>query len=211
MILNYNYENNYSRNLLVKKEQGTLFVVSGPSGVGKTTVVTEFLRQYHEDYQVSRMVTYTTKAPRLNEVQGVDYHFITQSEFERKVADGFFLEWSGEYGACYGTPAHVLNDIVTGSSYVLIIDRLGAAQVIAKHPRSILIWIQVSSIDLLSNRLKSRKTDSLDQIQTRLFLAKKEIEQELHFPMYHYHVMNDDLKAAIEGVSAIILPRCFSF
>jgi guanylate kinase len=211
MILNYNYENNYSRDLLVKQEQGTLFIVSGPSGVGKTTVVTEFLRQYDRDYQVSRMVTYTTKSPRLNEVQGVDYHFITQSEFERKVVDGFFLEWSGEYGACYGTPAHVLNDIVSGRSYVLVIDRLGAAQIIEKYPNAILIWIEVSSMDLLSNRLKSRKTDSLDQIQTRLFLAKKEIEQESHFPMYHYHVMNDDLKASVERVSTIILPRCFSF
>lgn len=191
----------------MKQEQGALFIVSGPSGVGKTTAVTKFLQQYDKDYKVSRMVTYTTKTPRSTEVDGVDYHFISQSEFERKILDGFFLEWSGEYGACYGTPAHVLRDIATGESFILVIDRLGAAQIVEKYPRAVLIWIQVSSVDMLSIRLASRKTDSIDQIQTRLFLAKKEIEQETHFPMYHYHVMNDDLSVAVEGLSAVVVPR----
>lgn len=193
----------------MKQEQGVLFIVSGPSGVGKTTVVTEYLRQYDKDYQVSRMVTYTTKSPRSTETHGADYHFITQSEFERKIADGFFLEWSGEYGACYGTPAHVIKDVEAGKSFILVIDRLGAAQIVEKYSSAVLIWIQVSSVDVLSDRLYMRKTDSFDQIQTRLFLAKKEIEQESHVPMYHYHIMNDALKLAIEGLSAIISPRCF--
>ncbi len=192
----------------MEQQQGALFIVSGPSGVGKTTVVTEFLRQYGQDYQVSRMVTYTTKVPRSTEIHGADYHFITQAEFERKVADDFFLEWSGEYGACYGTPAHVVRDVIEGKSFILVIDRVGAAQVIEKYPHVVLIWIQVSSADMLSDRLKSRKTESFDQIQTRLFLAKKEIEQESHDPMYHYHIMNDELKSAVEGVSSIIVPRC---
>ncbi|MDP3788095.1 MAG: guanylate kinase [Candidatus Chromulinivorax sp.] len=192
----------------MKEQQGALFIVSGPSGVGKTTVVTEFLRRYGQDYQVSRMVTYTTKVPRSTEVHGADYHFITQSEFERKIADGFFLEWSGEYGACYGTPVHVVEDVSKGQSFILVIDRVGAAQVIAKYPHVVLIWIQISSMDMLSDRLNARKTESIGQIQTRLFLAKKEIEQEAHFPMYHYHVMNDELKSAVEGISAIITSRC---
>ncbi len=198
----------YSRNFFVKQEQGALFIVSGPSGVGKTTVVTEFLQQCSKNYRVSRAVTYTTKSPRSTEVHGTDYHFVTQSEFERKVADGFFVEWSGEYGACYGTPVHVMKDIDEGESFILVIDRVGAAQIIEKYPHVVLIWIQVSSMDMLAHRLNSRKTESLDQIQTRLFLAKKEIEQESHFPMYHYHIMNDELKSAVEGVSAIITPRC---
>ncbi len=193
----------------MKQEQGTLFIVSGPSGVGKTTVVTEFLRQCHQDYRVSRMVTYTTKSPRRTEVDGVDYHFITQSEFERKITDGFFLEWSGEYGAYYGTPLYVIKDVEVGNSYILVIDRLGAAQIVEKYPQAVLIWVQVSSLDVLSDRLVRRKTDSLDQIQTRLLLAKKEIDQESHSPMYGYHVDNDDLSTAVEGLSAIVLPGCF--
>ncbi|MBP6869475.1 hypothetical protein KBC04_01135 [Candidatus Babeliales bacterium] len=191
----------------MKQEQGRLFVVSGPSGVGKTTVVTEFLKQYGHLYQIGRVVTYTTKTPRSTEVDGIDYHFISQAEFERKVKDGFFLEWSGEYGACYGTPAHIIKDIEKGFSYILVIDRVGTAQIIEKYPATILIWIQVLSMDLLSERLKSRKTDSFEQIQTRLFLAKKEIEQELHFPMYHYHVSNNVLKDAVAAVFGVITPR----
>lgn len=193
----------------MEQKRGTLFIVSGPSGVGKTTVVTEYLRQHGKDYQVSRMATYTTKTPRSTEINGVDYHFITQVEFERKIADGFFLEWSGEYGACYGTPAHVIEDVKAGKSLILVIDRLGAAQIVAKYPLAVLIWIQVSSVDVLSDRLRARKTDSFDQIQTRLFLAKKEIEQEAHAPMYHYHIANDALKLAVEALSAVISPRCF--
>ncbi len=105
----------------MKQEQGVLFIVSGPSGVGKTTVVTEFLRQQGADYNVSRLVTYTTKSPRSTEVHGSDYHFITQAEFERKIADDFFLEWSGEYGALYGTPLCVIDDLALGalSGYVI--------------------------------------------------------------------------------------------
>ena len=209
MILNYENENNYSRILLVKQELGTLFIVSGPSGVGKTTAVTKFLQQHGKDYEVSRVVTYTTKTPRVTEVQGLDYHFITQAEFERKISDGFFLEWSGEYGACYGTPAHIMKELAHGKSFILIIDRIGAAQIIKNHPRAVLVWIQISSMDVLADRLASRKTDSLEQIQIRLLLAKKEIEQESHLPMYHYHVVNDDLKLAVQGLFSVITPRCF--
>lgn len=193
----------------MKTESGTLFIVSGPSGVGKTTLVTEFLKEHGNDYKVSRVVTYTTKIPRVTEVHGFDYHFISQSEFERKVRDDFFLEWSGEYGACYGTPAYIVDDLKRGNSFVLVIDRVGAAQIIAKYPDVVLIWITISSMDLLLQRLSSRKTDSLEQIQTRMLLAKKEIEQELHIPMYHYHIANNDLKVALEGLSGVILPRVF--
>lgn len=189
----------------MKVKQGALFIVSGPSGVGKTTVVTEFLRQHAKSYNISRAVTYTTKTPRSTEVHGIDYHFITQAEFERKVAEGFFLEWSGEYGACYGTPVDVITDVAAGKSAILVIDRVGAAQIVKQYPAVVLIWIQVSSVTMLAERLKLRQTDSFEQIQTRLFLARKEIEQELHAPMYHYHVMNDDLKVAVQRLSDVIL------
>jgi len=207
-ILNYEGKNNRLGNLFVKLKTGTLFIVSGPSGVGKTTVVTEFLKQYGTDYKISRAVTYTTKTPRVNEAHGVDYHFITQSEFERKVQDNFFLEWSGEYGACYGTPAHLLNAIKDERSFILVIDRVGAAQILAQHQQAVLIWIEVSSIELLVERLNFRKTESQEQIQTRLMLAKKEIEQERCMPMYHYHIENNDLKVAVQKLFDVVVPRC---
>jgi guanylate kinase len=193
----------------VKTESGTLFIVSGPSGIGKTTVVTEFLKEHGHHYKISRAVTYTTKKPRVTEVHGTDYHFISQPEFERKVQDGFFLEWSGEYGACYGTPMQVIDDLKCGNSFILVIDRVGAAQIVAKHPDVVLIWITISSMEVLLERLSSRKTDSLEQIQVRMGLAKKEIEQEKHLPMYHYHIANNDLKHALDAISEVVLPRIF--
>lgn len=209
MILNYDYENNCSRNLVVEKECGTLFIVSGPSGVGKTTIVTRCLQQYEKDYRIERMVTYTTKTPRVTEVHGIDYHFISQEEFDLKVAQDFFLEWSGEYGACYGTPSYVLEQLTAGISFVLVIDRAGAAQIIKKYPQAVLIWVQVSSMDALSDRLNKRKTESFEQIQTRLLLAKKEIEQESQFPMYHHYIVNNELKSAVESLFELFMPRCF--
>jgi len=192
----------------VKKEQGTLFIVSGPSGVGKTTVVTDFLRRYGKEYGVDRSVTYTTKVPRSTEVDGVDYHFITVSEFEQKVEEGFFLEWSGEYGAYYGTPVSVIDDLAVGKSCILVIDRLGAGQIIKKYPHTILIWVQVSSMLLLENRLKSRRTESFEQVQVRLLLAQKEIDQELESPLYRYYVVNDELKVAVQRIFVVISGFC---
>jgi len=192
----------------VSKHQGTLFIISGPSGVGKTTVVTQFLQQYHNLYKVSRVVTYTTRLPRVGDVDGIDYHFITQHEFERKVADEFFLEWSGEYGACYGTPAHVLHELTSGESKLLVIDRIGAEQIIKKYKHAVLIWIEVSDVSVLFDRLMKRNTEVSEQVQLRLLLAAKEIEQERVAPMYHYKIENDELNASVKGFFEIIAPRC---
>ncbi len=189
------------------KTQGKLFIVSGPSGVGKTTVVQHFLQKYSQNYQVDRVVTYTTKVARHNEVDGIDYHFIDQAEFERKISDGFFLEWSGQYGACYGTPVHIIEKLSSGQSYIIVIDRFGAEQILHHYKEAILIWIQVDHIKLLEQRLNLRKTDSFEQIQTRLILAQKEMEQELHNPLYHYHITNNELKVATDKLSELILPR----
>lgn len=189
------------------KTQGKLFIVSGPSGVGKTTVVQQFLQKHSQDYQVARVVTYTTKVARHNEVDGIDYHFIHQADFERKIAGGFFLEWSGQYGACYGTPAHIIEELSSGQSYIIVIDRFGAEQILHHYKEAILIWIQVDHIKLLEQRLNLRKTDSFEQIQTRLILARKEMEQELHNPLYHYHITNNELKMAIDKLSELVLPR----
>lgn len=193
----------------MEQQQGKLFIVSGPSGVGKTTLVVEFFKKNSQVFKIDRVVTYTTRAPRPGDVHGVDYYFIDSAEFEEKVQSGFFLEWSREYQACYGTPGYILDHIAQGLSYILVIDRAGAMQIVQQYSAAVLIWIQVSSMDLLSERLLLRKTESIDQIQTRLNLAKKEIDQEMNDPLYHYYIDNNDLNTALERLFDIVNKRAF--
>ncbi len=190
------------------KHQGKLFIISGPSGVGKTTLVINFLQQYKHEYHIDRVITYTTKQPRSTEICGVDYHFISQSEFQDKIENGFFLEWSGEYGAFYGTPLHIIDELALGASKILVIDRIGAAQIVKKHSQAILIWIEVSSHEVLFDRLIGRKTESLEQVHLRLSLAQKEINQEKNEPMYHCYIENDRMESAIQKIFDVIVPHC---
>lgn len=192
----------------MEKHQGKLFIVSGPSGVGKTTLVTTFLEQSQHLFSIDRVVTYTTKQPRPADVNGVDYHFVDQSDFDAKVEQGFFLEQSGEYGASYGTPIHIMYEIALGSSKILVIDRVGAAQIVKKHPQAVLVWIEVSSVSVLSDRLSARRTESFEQIQSRLLLAQKEIEEEKTSPMYHHSIENDQLNTAIQRLFDLIALYC---
>ena len=187
---------------------GGLFIVSGPSGVGKTTLVTEFLKLYQHVCNINRVVTYTTKQPRATEIDGIDYHFIAQSEFQEKIESGFFLEWSGEYGAFYGTPLHIIDELALGASKILVIDRVGTEQIIKKHPQTILVWIEVSCHQVLLNRLTVRKTESAEQVQVRFSLAQKEIDQEKNEPMYHCYIENDELELAVQRLFDIVVPRC---
>lgn len=188
----------------MKKQQGKLFIVSGPSGVGKTTLVTNFLEKNRNLFHIDRVITYSTKQPRSTEVHGVDYHFVEQADFDRKVQEGFFLENSGEYGASYGTPLHIMYEIEGGASKILVIDRIGAAQILKKHPHAVLVWIKVSSLSVLVDRLSKRNTESDDQINARLLLAQKEIQAENLCPMYHHYIDNDQLDKALASLFDII-------
>lgn len=192
----------------MKKQHGKLFIVSGPSGVGKTTVVTKFLEKGRHRFDIDRVVTFTTKKPRLTEVHGVDYHFVAQHDFDAKAQEGFFLEKSGEYGASYGTPIHIMYELPRGSSKILVIDRVGAAQIVKKHSDAVLVWVEVSSLAVLTDRLLGRNTESVEQVQSRLRLAEKEIEAERNAPMYHHYLQNDNLDSAITKFFDIVASYC---
>lgn len=192
----------------MKKQQGKLFIVSGPSGVGKTTVVTKFLEQCRHLFNIDRVITFTTKQPRSTEVHGIDYHFVGQQDFDAKAQEGFFLEKSGEYGASYGTPIHIMYELPYGSSKILVIDRVGAAQIMKKHPDVVLVWVEVSSLSILVDRLSKRNTESVEQVKSRLSLAEKEIEAERSAPMYHHYIQNDSLDEAIAKLLDIVTLHC---
>ena len=180
-------------------QQGILFVVSGPSGVGKTTLVNLFLKTYGQKFFVKRVITYTTRGLRPGDVHGVDYHFVSESEFLEKIKIGFFLEWSNAYGAYYGTSREILVDIESGQSQIVVIDRAGARAILGIYDKAVLVWVCVSSIKILSDRLFLRKSESFEQIQLRLSLAKKEIDEENHEPLYHFKIVNDSLNIALQS------------
>ncbi|MDP3889405.1 MAG: guanylate kinase [bacterium] len=179
---------------------GKLFIVSAPSGAGKTTLVNAVLGKLKLEYPIDRVITYTTKKARVGEQDGRDYHFISPIEFERRIKQNFFLEWSTAYNAYYGSPRQVLNDIQTGQSYILIIDRMGAEQVIKHTNDVVLVWIYTTNLQDIHQRLMGRATESPEVIQARINQAQKEIIREQKQPLYQYHLCNDDFDQAVHNL-----------
>ena len=110
--------------------RGKLFVVSAPSGAGKTTIVNFIVERYGHYFNLSRVVTYTTKKPHKSEKNGLDYYFVSKEEFEQKAKEDFFIEYSTAYGHYYGSPFHIVHDLDIGKSYILVIDQNGAKNVL---------------------------------------------------------------------------------
>ena len=185
-------------------KNGKLFVVSAPSGAGKTTLVRMVCDRIGKSCQLETVVTYTTKEPRNDEQDGKDYHFLSLVAFERKIADGFFIEWSAAYGHCYGSPRHILADLEKGLSYIVVVDRAGARSILEKYRDAILIWIYTENIEILAQRLRSRKTETNAQIVKRLKLAKQEIADERNNSFFDYHVLNDNAEDACQSIESII-------
>lgn len=181
-----------------------LFVVSGSSGAGKTTVVTAALKELQKNYPIKRVVTYTTRSARPGEVNGVHYHFITTDEFQEKIEEGFFLEWSNWYDSYYGSPKSILDDIKAGTSFIVILDQVGAKEVSTQYPQSILIWIQPSSLVELKRRLELRGKNSTEEIKSRLQKAEIEIKKVHQEKLYRHIIKNDELKTAVLDITSLI-------
>lgn len=189
---------------------GKLFIVSAPSGAGKTTLVRALIDRFGACYALERVITYTSKTPRNSEVHGHDYHFLSASEFEEKIEQNFFMEWSKAYDAYYGCPRHIIDHLSAGRSFVVIIDRVGAQQIALQCQDAVLIWLYTKTIDQLRNRLIVRNADMIDVIEKRLRRAQEEIDQELQAPLYHYHVLNDDFGKALKRIATIIKRELYS-
>jgi len=193
---------------------GKLFIVSAPSGAGKTTLVNNVIERLSPHFSIERVVTYTSRAIRSGEQPGKDYHFVPSKEFQQKIKDGFFLEWSGQYDHYYGTPAQVLSDLKSGSSRILVIDRVGARRLmdIYRDTSPILsqgiisIWIHTSNIEELHSRLVGRGKNTLEQICRRLEIAKQEMEEEVKTPMYQHTIINDVFSEAAQELEMLL--RC---
>lgn len=181
------------------RSRGLLFIVSAPSGAGKTTLV-ERLVQILPYLRMSR--SYTSRSIRAGEREGVDYNFISREDFHRMIETGAFLEWADVFGNYYGTAAADVEAMVAGGQdVVLVIDVQGARQVKARSVDHTAIFLLPPSFEILEQRLRGRSKDSEAQMQCRLATARSEASSYVD---YDYVVVNDDLEATVVRLQEII-------
>ena len=180
-------------------DTGKLFVISAPSGAGKTTLVRKALNRFKA---LSYSVSHTTRSPRENEQDGLDYFFISLEQFEQKITLEHWLEWAKVHDNYYGTSKEFVRErLEKGQSLLLDIDVQGAKQIMKSQLGLVSIFIMPPSFEVLSRRLLNRGTDSKQVITKRLENAKFEMTQK---DLYQYVVVNDNLDEAIEKLCWII-------
>ncbi|MDO8990906.1 MAG: guanylate kinase [Sideroxyarcus sp.] len=179
---------------------GNLFIVSAPSGAGKTSLVSALLKS---NQQIALSVSYTTRAPRPGETNGKDYHFISREMFLEMTKDGDFLESAEVYGNFYGTSQPwIEKQLAAGRDILLEIDWQGAAQVRKLMPHAISIFILPPSLSALETRLKGRGQDSDEVIARRLKAAQEDIS---HVAEFDYVIINDKLDEALRQLDAVVI------
>lgn len=180
--------------------KGLLFVVSAPSGAGKTTLCKELVNLVPG---LRHSISYTTRKPRPNEVHGREYYFVDEATFQAMVARNEFAEWAPVYGNLYGTPRSGLAELMDrGLDVLLEIDAQGAMQIKKKYEDGVYIYILPPSLEALRARLLQRGSDSPEEIARRLQKAREEVWS---YREYSYIVRNDDMKQALKELEAIVL------
>ncbi len=182
------------------QRRGLMFILSSPSGAGKTTIARRILA---EDGQIRLSISYTTRPIRPGEVHGRDYFFVGQDDFQRKVEAGEFLEWAEVFGHLYGTPkAEIKAGLKAGHDYLFDIDWQGTQQLYQRMEVDVVrVFLLPPSIDELQRRLSSRGTDSAEVVADRMARARSEIS---HWDGYDYVVVNDDIDACFAKVTGIL-------
>ncbi|MBE5745330.1 MAG: guanylate kinase [Clostridiales bacterium] len=178
--------------------KGKLIVVSGPSGVGKGTIV-KTLTKRRED--VVESVSCTTRAPREGEIHGREYYFLSKEEFLRRIEEDDFLEHDEHFGNFYGTPKSFVREQLKQKHVILEIDVVGALNAKKAFPESVLVMIAPPSMEELERRLKGRGTETDEEIANRMQRISYELSQQ---DKYDYVIINDDLETAITALSNVI-------
>lgn len=179
-----------------------VFVITGPSGVGKGTLIRGLMERLGGRDQLQLSVSATTRAPRPGEEDGVDYHFLSREEFDRRVAEGAFVEHADYAGRSYGTLRSELEDRVReGVPVVLEIEVQGARQVRAAMPEAVQVFIAPPSLAALRTRLIGRGTDDTEEVERRLRVAEEELTAQ---PEFAHVVVNDRLDEALERLTSVV-------
>ena len=188
--------------LLGKHQKGRVFVVSAPTGTGKTTLVDMLVKEFPS---VLANVSYTTRLPREGELEGVHYHFITESEFALKKAASDFLESVKLYDVAYGSSRQWVEEKTDkGFHVILVIDTQGALQ-LKGALNAVFIFIKPPSLDVLKERLIKRHTESSEMLEKRLAWVAQELQAARH---YDYQITNDDLSTAYQILRSILIAEC---
>lgn len=187
--------------------QGTLYIVSAPSGAGKSSLINALLRKFNLDDSLRLSISHTTREPRPNEVNHESYHFVSIPEFEELIARDAFLEYANVFGNYYGTSKEIINEWLSqGKDVFFDIDWQGARNIKAKTPDAIKIFILPPSLSELQRRLISRGQDSPEVISKRMAAAMSEIS---HYDEYDYVIINDNFDESLLQLRSIILStRC---
>lgn len=187
---------------MTKKRQGRLFVISASSGTGKTTLARELLS---EDKSLIQSVSYTTRAPRPNEIQGKDYIFVSKSEFMATKKKHGFLEWANVFGRYYGTPKlEVEEHTKRGLDVLLLIDVQGAKKIKQTKPDAVFIFLAPPSKEELLRRLHKRGTETREEIRMRYKVATKELKELNALGLCDYRIVNRHIPVAAEVLRGII-------
>ena len=186
--------------MIKQKKTGQLIVISGPSGAGKDSVVKKLMDKDSTTRWVS--VSATSRSPREGEKEGVDYYYLSKEEFENKINEGFFIEYTNYAGNYYGTPKKYIKEkLDSGIDVILIIEIEGASNIKKLVPEALMIFIMPPSLKELVKRLKKRGTETNEKIIRRFHTAYKEINE---VTKYNYVVVNDNLEEASNKVESII-------
>jgi guanylate kinase len=183
----------------VEKKKGAIIAISAPSGTGKTTIVRRILHDFPE---IVFSVSATTRKRRKNEVDGVDYFFISEEEFKKKIEKDEFVEWELFYDYYYGTfKSFIEKKVKSGKPVLLEVDVHGALEIKRIYPEAILVYIAPPSLDELTNRLKKRQTESDEDLKKRIERAQMELS---HKDKFDYFVVNNDLSTAYKEMKVLI-------
>lgn len=188
----------------MKRGEGLLFVVSAPSGAGKTTLCRALSDSIEN---LTHSISYTTRKPRPGEIDGRDYYFVTEERFRNMVQAGDFAEWAKVHSNLYGTSRRVLSEMrAEGTDVILDIDTQGAGQIKEKCQDAVFIFIMPPSLEILEERLRNRKSDNEDEIKKRMRRARDEIRD---YTMYDYIIVNRDFDRALTELRSVVLAeRC---